>query len=109
MSMYVDVLSGALDTWESEMSEDDLLDHVLACLLALRPGARGSDQSSNALLAAEIAYDRALFKLASDHGIEVSTHRFLRPEAERHRLEVELAQRGTDLKALVVQQRSVSG
>lgn len=82
MSMYVEVLSGALDTWAADVSEDDLLDHVLACLLALPSATSGSGQSANARLAAETACDRALFKLAAHHGIDVAGQRFSRPQAE---------------------------
>jgi hypothetical protein len=108
MSMYVEVLSGALDTWAADLSEDALLDHVLACLLALPSATAASGQSANAQLAAEIAYDRALFKLAAHHGIDVAAQRFSRPQAERHRLEAELVRRGIDLKALIDQRRPVS-
>ena len=63
MSMYVEVLSGALDTWAADVSEDDLLDYVLACLLALPAAAPRFGQSANAQLAAEIAYDLSLIHI----------------------------------------------
>jgi hypothetical protein len=104
--MYVEVLLGALETWVADLSEDDLLDHVLACLLALPSSVHGADRAADAALAAEIAYDRALIKLAAANDIEVEAGRFLQPRAERHRLEMGLSRKGIDLKALVVQRRT---
>ena len=106
MSMYVDVLSSALESWGPDVDQDDLLDHVLACLLALPPSSPAGRQSANAMLAAEIAYDRALIKLAAAYGIDVAAGRFSRPRAERDRLERELVARGIDLRALVAFRRS---
>lgn len=105
MSMYVEVLSGALDNWGPDVDEDDLVDHALACLLALSPSP-SDRRSANAKLASEIAYDRALIKLAAANGIDVAAGRFSRPQAERNRLERELVERGIDLRSLVAFRRS---
>jgi hypothetical protein len=105
MSMYVEVLSGALESWVADLAEDDLLDYVLACLLALPSSVHGADRAADATLAAEIAYDRALIKLAAANDIDVEAGRFSQPRAERHRLEMALTKKGIDLRALVVQKR----
>jgi len=104
--MYVEVLSGALESWVADLDEDDLLDHVLACLLALPSPADKVGRAADAALAAEIAYDRALMKLAAAYDIDVAAGRYSRPALERHRLEAALTRRGVDLRALVVQRRT---
>jgi len=103
--MYVEVLSGALETWVADLGEDDLLDYVLACLVALPSPADKAARAADAALAAQVAYDRALMKLASAYEIEVEPGRYVQPAVERHRLEAALAGRGIDLRALVVQRR----
>ncbi len=103
--MYVEVLSGALESWVADLDEDDLLDYVLACLLALLSPADAVGRAADAALAAEVAYDRSLIKLAMAYGIDVETGRYLQPAVERQRLERALAGKGVDLRALVVQRR----
>jgi hypothetical protein len=105
MSMYVEVLSGALDSWTADLGDDELLEYVLACLLALPAPADRAGRAADATLATEVAYDCALIKLAATYDIEVETDRYLQPVTERHRLESALAERGIDLRALVVQRR----
>jgi hypothetical protein len=99
MSMYVTLLSGALDLWDVELDDDALLDHVRECRAALPARHPGSGVMSGTALAAEISYDRALVCLAAQYGIDVTPINFAHPRIERERLEFELIGRGVDLKA----------
>ena len=103
--MYVEVLSGALESWAADLSDDDLLEYVLACLLALSSPADAAGKAADAALATEVAYDCALIKLAAAYDIDVEAGRYSRPAVERRRLETALVGKGVDLRALVVQRR----
>jgi hypothetical protein len=96
--MYVRVLFGALEEWDQELSEDDLLEHARICREALPGHALGAGGWSQASLAAEVAYDRALISLAAVHGIDVHARNFAHPGIERVRLETALARLGIDLE-----------
>jgi hypothetical protein len=100
MSMYVDLLTSALEGTQEELSGDALVDYALTCRSDML--ASGSHQGSSAYsaLANEIAYDRALLKLCAARDIAVVAANFSFPTRERNRLEVELAQAGLDLAAL---------
>jgi hypothetical protein len=105
MSMYVDILSSALDTWVGDLTGDALVDYALCCraeMVEVRPYHGDTAYSS---LAAEIAYDRALIKLCETNAIPVTATSFVYPREERHRLEVELATAGVDLAALARRRR----
>jgi hypothetical protein len=97
MSMYVEVLSGAMDTWDTELSGEALVDHVLSCRAALPDRGLGAGVWSEATLVAEVAYDRALISLAVEYGVDVTPTNFVHPRIERERLEFALGQRGLDL------------
>ena len=100
MSMYVDILSSALDTWVDELTGRELVDYALTCraeMLGTHPHLGDSAYSS---LAAEIAYDRALIRLCETNDIDVVPTSFAFPRQERARLELELAISGIDLAAL---------
>ncbi len=100
MSMYVDILSSALDTWVDELTGTALLDYALVCraeMLGVNP-LRGDAACSS--LAAEIGYDRALIKLCELNDIAVMASGFAFPKKERGRLERELATAGIVLAAL---------
>jgi hypothetical protein len=100
MSMYVDILSSALDTWVDELTGTALVDYALECRAEmLEVGANHGDTVYSSL-AAEIAYDRALMKLCETLGMTVMVKRFANPRAERARLERELTVAGVDLPAL---------
>ncbi len=96
--MYVTLLSGALDLWDTDLDDETLLDHVRNCRAALPSRNLGAGTCSATALAAEIAYDRALVWLAAQHGIDVTPRNFVHPKIERDRLELELVRRGVDLK-----------
>jgi hypothetical protein len=98
MSMYVTLLSGALDLWDVDFDEDALLDHARDCRAALSPRHLGSGVMSGTALAAEISYDRALVCLAAQRGIDVTPTNFMHPRIERERLELALADLGVDLE-----------
>lgn len=98
VSMYVTLLSGALDTWDTDLDDDALLDHVRDCRAALPARDLGAGVMSETALAAEISYDRALVCLAAQCGIDVTPKNFAHPRIERDRLEFELARRDVDLE-----------
>lgn len=90
MSMYVTVLSGALDQWDSDLDDEALLDYVHDCRAALPAQDLGAGMWSETALVAEVAYDRGLVCLAAQYGIDVSPRNFVHPKIERERLEFEL-------------------
>jgi hypothetical protein len=98
MSMYVTLLSGALDLWDVDLDDDALLDHVRHCRAALPAQDLGAGVLSETALAAEISYDRALICLAAHCGIDVTPRNFMHPRIERERLELELLRVGIDLE-----------
>jgi hypothetical protein len=99
--MYVEVLSGAMDRWDTELSGEALVDYVLSCRAALPAQDLGAGVLSEATLVAEVVYDRALISLAAEHGIDVAPRNFVHPRIERDRLEFELARRGVYLEVPV--------
>ncbi len=99
--MYVEVLSGAMDRWDTELSGDALVDYVLGCRTALPAQDLGAGVLSEVTLVAQVMYDRALISLAAEYGIDVAPRNFVHPRIERDRLEFELARRGVDLEVPV--------
>jgi hypothetical protein len=101
VSMYVDILSSALDQWVTDLAGFDLIDYALLCrqeLRAVSPTDRGSvSTSAYTALAAEIAYDRALIALCTERGIYAHATSFTYPMGERRRIEAVLRQAGLDL------------
>jgi hypothetical protein len=97
VNMYVDLLSGAIDRWDTELSGDALVDYVLGCRAALPAQDLGAGVWSESTLVAEVVYDRALISLAAEYGIDVTPTKFVHPRIERERLELALTQRGLDL------------
>ncbi len=97
MSMYVSVLSSALELFEPGLDDDALIEHVRKCRHALPPWDLGSGTYSAEALAVEIAYDRALVCLADRFGIDVTPAGFAHPKIERERLEFALLEVGVDL------------
>jgi hypothetical protein len=95
--MYVDLLSRAINSWESDLSNSALIDYALICRDAMsHPGIYGGSGGAD-VLAAEICYDRALLRLCERHAIAVDPRVFLYPAEARARLEGELAAIGVDL------------
>ncbi len=97
--MYVTLLSGALDLFDTDLDDDSLLDHVRACRAALPAQNLGAGVWSETALVTEIAYDRSLVCLAARCGIDVTPTNFMHPKIERDRLELELERRGIGLEA----------
>jgi hypothetical protein len=98
MSMYVDILSQALEDWVDDLSGDALIEFAQKCRAQmLCPSPPGSTTST--ALSAELSYDRALVKLCEAHGIDVKYSSFSRPDQERARLERRLVAIGVDLVA----------
>jgi hypothetical protein len=100
MSMYVELLSSALDHWVDDLSDDALVDYALLCRAEMLSSGFSHAASACALLATEIAYDRALMNLCMARGIEVVATSFAYPREERTRLEWELSRAGLDLAEL---------
>jgi hypothetical protein len=107
MSMYVDILSSALDGWVDRLEGPDLVEYSLVCRAEMLKSGPHRGDNSYAVLASEIAYDRALIKLCELHHVQVATTSFAYPKVERARLERELADAGTDLAALARLQRDL--
>jgi hypothetical protein len=97
--MYVTLLSGALDLFDTDLDDDGLLDHVRECRAALPAYDVGAGVWSETAVATEIAYDRSLVCLAARWGIDVTPTNFVHPKIERDRLELELERRGVVLDA----------
>jgi hypothetical protein len=95
--MYVTLLSGALDLFDTDLDDDALLDHVRECRAALPAHDLGAGVWSETAVVTEIAYDRSLVCLAARLGIDVTPTNFTHPKIERDRLELELERRGVDL------------
>lgn len=91
VSMYVDMLSSALEAWDMELRYDALLDNALDCRVRMLATGTAHGASAYQALAAELAYDRALILLCGDVGIRTSPDCFDQPYAERTRLERSLA------------------
>jgi hypothetical protein len=101
MSMYVELLSTVLEDESEDQNEDQnesgLFQVALDCrsrLLDIRWFGTATAQEA---LAIEVAYDRALIRLCTAHGIDVAPARFAHPQAERDRLEQGLATLGIHL------------
>jgi len=89
VSMYVQILTSALEAGDLDVSGDELIEHALAC--RTRMLETGPTQGAYEALAAEVAYDRALIHLCSYMGIASNPAAFADPPGERSRLESLLA------------------
>jgi hypothetical protein len=100
MSMYVELLSTALNDASDEADDEGLLAAALRCrsdwLEPGRPGVRTARQT----LTSVVAYDRSLIRLCAAHDIDVAPACFAHPSAERARLEGELAAAGLHIAAV---------
>ena len=97
MSMYLDVLAGSLGSWVDELTAPELVRYARACKEALEsPGLYGVTTNA-AILAAEIAYDRALIRLCQLHAISVDPRTFMFPASARVRIEAALRAVGVTL------------
>lgn len=96
--MYVTILSGVLEAWDTDLDDEALLDYVRDCRAALPVHDLGAGQMSEMALVAELTYDRGLVALAAQHGIDVAPTNFVHPKIERERLEFELFRRGVDIE-----------
>jgi hypothetical protein len=97
VSMYVDILSSALDDWVSGLAGYELIEYALMCRDELRAVWPPGGGSAYTALAAEIAYDRALIALCTERGIDAHATSFAYPREERRRIEMVLKQSGLDL------------
>jgi hypothetical protein len=99
VSMYVDILSSAMDVWVEELTGDSLTQYALACRSRLATLGLRHGNPATVTLAAEIAYDRALIRLCETHGVDVAITNFAFAKSERARIESRLARIGVDLAA----------
>jgi hypothetical protein len=96
VSMYVQILSSALDDWVGQLTSSALIEYALVCRAAItHPSPYGGTRSAD-VLAAQVAYDQALIRLCELHGIEVDTAFFMHPKA-RPCLEAKLSTVGVNL------------
>ncbi|MFZ0664719.1 MAG: hypothetical protein WAM97_03120 [Acidimicrobiales bacterium] len=96
MSMYVDILSNAVASRTDDWTINELVGYAIVFREAIdNSGAYG--QCAADVLAAEIAYDRALICLCELHGIAVDAQAFMHPHEARLSLESHLASVGVDL------------
>src|SRR5665213_2617588 len=93
-SMYTELLSNAIGSWDGELSAGALFDHVLACRIEMLSAVPSPSENVYLALAKEIAYDRALIKLCATHGIDALAVDFAHPGEERILLERSLADHG---------------
>lgn len=101
VSMYVDVLSGAIRASDTGLTGESLVNHVVACRVHMLTARGGAKQSAYDLLALEIAYDVSLIHLCDELGVPAAVADFDNPLTERARIERELVEsRGLDLSAL---------
>lgn len=98
--MYVDMLTTALNGWESELCGSELVEYVIDCRKRLLVSGIGTSADADISLAAELAYDRALILLCRDLGIEVGPDGFASPFSERSRIEGVASAAGVDIAAL---------
>ena len=103
--MYVEILTSVLGDMVEELTGDALLCYTLVCRAEMLSASEGTEGSSLSALTIEVTYDRALVKLCEAHRIPVDPSNFLRPRAERARLERALARAGVDLQGLASQLR----
>ncbi len=105
MSMYVDILSSALDDWVDDLSGPALVEYALGRRIEMLEAGPPHGETAYASLAYEIAYDRCLIKLCEKHAIDVTPTNFTIPKLERSRLEGELTKVGIDLAELARRRR----
>ncbi len=105
-SMYVALLLTALDDWNEDLSDDALIEYVLACREEMLGALPRRGEGTYSALASEIAYDRALIKLCEAHDLEVVAANFAHPKEERAHLEFELGAAGYDLNSLARRRRT---
>ena len=105
MSIYADIVTNRLSTWIDTASGDRLIDYTLACRAEMFAARRTAAADPLALLAAEIAYDRALMRLCAERGIEIEASDFASPRTTRLVLENELYRVGVDLHAIARHER----
>jgi len=100
MSMYVELLSGALESWVDELTNPQLVRYARTCRDALvHPGTYGAVSNAEVLVA-EIAYDRALIRLCERHAVQVDTRAFLFPDIARAGIEAALRDAGVSLDGI---------
>jgi hypothetical protein len=106
MSMYVDILSSALEGWVNELTGSALIDDSLALRIEMLEHRHHRSVPVDEALAAEVAYDRALISLCAEYDVPVDVSDFADPQAQRAHLECRLARSGVDLSTLLRRRRA---
>jgi hypothetical protein len=102
-SMYLTMLTGALDDWRGQHTKVELVNHALLCRRAMLVASSNGGDTIYRKLAADIAYDRSLIKLCQAYGVTCDLANFAIPNQERIRVEAELVLAGINLGALLKQ------
>jgi hypothetical protein len=99
MSTYAGIVSSEPAT-RFEVTGDRLVDHARSCRSAMFAARATGPADPLALLAAEIAYDRALLRLCDEWAVEIGRADFASPRRTRLTLECQLYRAGVDLHAV---------
>jgi hypothetical protein len=98
MTMYVDILSAALEGENvGPSTREGLFAAAIACRARMLDSRRRRGDPAEQQLVCEVDYDRALINLCTALGIDAPTGQFAHPAGERSRLELALAAAGEDL------------
>ncbi len=100
MSMYVELLSTALDAWVEPLSDEEILRYALDRRAEMLRASNLPEADVYDVIATEVTYDCALLKLCERSHVDATVTAFCFPRAERARVERALARHGTDLAAL---------
>lgn len=106
MSTAADLLEHEHGRRTERRSGERLLERAISCRAAALAARSGGTDDPLALLAAELAYDRALTRLCVEEGIELGGADAGSRGTSRRYLECELYRRGVDLHAAARAPRS---
>lgn len=98
--MYTHLLSSVHGDMVENLAGEALVGYTLVCRTATLDRGRHPGWSAYSVLAADVAYDRALIRLCRANGVDALESSFSHPSKERERLERLLATTGIDLAAL---------
>jgi hypothetical protein len=99
-SMYVQLLTDALDEWVLASDRHDVVAHAVECRTHMLLATPRKGEPAFRALAAQVSYDRSLIKLCEVFDIATSPDRFSDALSERRRLENELTHAGLDLNKM---------
>lgn len=100
MTFYAAIVASEFSSWVDKARGDRLVDYALSCRAEMFAARRTGNEDPLGLLAAEIAYDRALVRLCDERGIEIDVECIASSRTTRLYLEYQLYRAGVDLHAL---------